>query len=386
MLQITNFKPTLIADSNGKVNVGGAGSAIIGGTGGLVGSMEVALEFPKIPIPPGLIPAQEAHLAVLANTTSLLGTPPPSATIKISHAGGWKPFGNLFPSFVTSSFEKSIQLGESASASSTSARKFADLIASDDPHAANLLAANLPLDPTKMSFEKKLTVSSPVVLGDGLLTMTGASATTGPDFVVSLHQSPGKKADFGAYFESVVCVPLSTPQSCFKMQASAKMNADVAVMELNAPMVLVAPPGGGATPTESKPLSTISDLPDDIKNALVIPSSTTNLIKVTVDAAKKELRFDMGALLKINIPKIGNLKKITLAVQGKGYGTFDGSKTGGVFVASFPPGYSPFAYAEDSEAFKRLKQFTGMPISLSALEGLPIAVFGDKSKVTMTQP
>lgn len=250
--------------------------------------------------------------------------------------------------------------------------------------AAGKVAARVELataaDPTSLSFEKKIPVAAPVVLGGGLLTLTGASATTGPDFVVSLHQSPGSQAIYGAYFESVVCVPLSTPDSCFKMQASAKANAGTAVMELHAPMELVAPPSGGAAPTESKPLATIAELPDVIKNALVIPSSSTNLMKLTIDVAQAAIRFDVGAVMQVNIPKVGNLEAVSLRAQGKGYGHFKDGKAGGVFVVSFPPGYSPFAYAEDSAAFQRLKQFTGMPVSLAALEGLPIAVFGDKTK------
>jgi len=372
MLDITNFKPILTADSSGNVKVGGDGSARIGGTGGLEASMLVEMTYPKFPIPLGGL--NPTTVLTAHSNTSLAATPPPSAKIRIKHAGGWKPFGDLIPVFKTPAFDSQIVLGGAAS---TSSGKFQELVTDSTPEPVELATT---ADATRLAFEKKLSAASPIVLGGGILTLTGASAETGPEFVVSLHQTPGKQAIYGAYFESVVCLPLSTPASCFKMQASAKANAGTAVMELNAPMVLVAPPSGGTAPTESKPLATIPDLPDVIKNALVIPSSSTNLMKLTIDVAKKAMRFDMGALMQVNIPQIGNLKEVSLRVQGKGYGHFKDGKMGGVFVVSFPPGYSPFAYAEGSDAFKRLKQFTGMPISLAALEGLPIAVFGDKTK------
>ena len=112
-------------------------------------------------------------------------------------------------------------------------------------------------------------------------------------------------------------------------------------------------------------------------------SSSTSKIKVTVDTATKALRFEIGALVQVDIPAIRgtHLKTISLRVQGKGYGTFEGNQMKGGFVVSLPDGLSPFTgYAENSEAFKRLKQFTGMPLSLSAIDNLPLAVFGDAKK------
>ena len=53
----------------------------------------------------------------------------------------------------------------------------------------------------------------------------------------------------------------------------------------------------------------------------------------------------------------------------------------GGFVVPLPKATSDlFTYAEDTEAFKRLKKFSGMPLSLSSLDDLPLVVFGDEAK------
>mgnify|MGYP007078077980 CR=1 FL=1 len=128
MLDIINYVPSLTADSTGKVDVGGAGSAKIGGADGLEAGMEVEMAFPKIPIPSGgLNPITN----LMARTNiSMVATPPPSAKIKLHHAGGWKPFGNLVPVFSTPAFDSQIVLGGAAP---TSSGKFQELVTTPIP-------------------------------------------------------------------------------------------------------------------------------------------------------------------------------------------------------------------------------------------------------------
>jgi len=367
MLAITNFAPTLKADSNGKVTVEGTGAGKIGGSSGVEGTLGMMMEFPKLTLSSAI--KSSVLMSAQTNTTlaATAATAPASAVITFQHAGGWKPFGDIV-NYKTPAFNGQITLGGASTKSQHTLESLVSNVAADDAQM---------LDPTQLNFEHTIATPKPVVLGNGLVTITGKTADVGPDFVVSLKQNPGSGVSYRAYFESTVCLPLSNPSSCFVMKASGKTTGSTAVMELDAPMVLVTPPSGGAIPTETKPLASVSGLPQVLRDALVIPSSKTNLIKLTVDTAESALRFDIGAMLQIDIPETGRLRKISLRVQGKGYGTFKDDEMKGGFIASLPPGYSPFTYAENSAAFKRLKQFTGMPLSLSAVEALPLAVFGD---------